>query len=144
MSREVLKIEEADNNIDLYLQQKKQLLDKTRNYFKEKEEFSSFEDISFDEIDHIRTNEVLEEYNQKLEELIEFDEELIKSEDFQNLLKEIVDNNCNLYGSIKFYNDSVDKYYDLRKKFPTNLVKLFCGFKKYDLYIIKTSKDTIY
>lgn len=144
MNREVLKIEEADNNIDLYLQQKKQLLDKTRNYFKEKEEFASFDDISFNEIDHIRTNEVLEEYNDKLEELIEFDEELVKNKEFQNLLKEIVDNNCNLYGSIKFYNDSVENYYDLRKKFPTKLVKVFCGFKRYDFYIIKTSKDTIY
>ncbi len=144
MSREVLKIEEADNNIDLYLEKKKQLLDKAKSYFKEQEEFSSYEGISFDEIDHIRTNEVLEEYNQKLEELIEFDEELMMRKEFQDIFKELIDNNCNLYGSIKFYNDSVEKYLSLKKKFPTKLVNLFCGFKKYDLYVIKTGKNTIY
>lgn len=144
MSREVLKIEEADNNIDLYLEKKKQLLDKAKSYFKEKEEFSSYEEISFDEIDHIRTNEVLDEYNQKLEELIDFDEELMKNAEFQILLRELTDNNCNLYGSIKFYNDSVEKYFALKKKFPTRLFKVFCGFRNYDSYVIKTSKGSIY
>ena len=142
MKREVLKIDEANNNINLYLEKKRKLLNDVIKVL-DNEELSSFKDISFDVIDKIRMNEVLEDYYDKLKILLE-DDDINKDKDLDKLLSDINDNNCNLYGSIKFYNDSINKYSLLKNKFPTKVVKLFCGFKKFDSYSIKTSKKSIY
>lgn len=143
MKREVLKIDEANNNIDLYLENKKKLLNEIIKLL-DNEELSSFNEISFDGIDNIRMNELLEDYYNKLKIVLEDEEDITKDKELYKLLSDINDNNCNLYGSIKFYNDSINKYLLIKKRFPTKIVKIFCGFKKYDSYNIKTSKKNIY
>lgn len=144
MKRELLKIEEADNNIDLYLENKRSLFGKISKTLKDIEDISSIKKISFEEVDHFRMHEILEDYHGKLKKILTEEEELLQDKKLQDLVLEINENNCNLYGSIKFYNDSVDHYLSLKSKFPTKLIKLFCGFKKFDTYEIKTSKKVIY
>jgi len=140
MKREILKIEEADNNIDLYLEKSKELLEQISKFLKD-EELELFSKDSFDNLNHIKKWELLKRYYGKVKELLELEEEINDDNKFNDLLNEVVDNDCNLNGSIKFYNDSVSKYQSLKKKVPARFVKVLCGFKKFETYNIKTSKN---
>lgn len=138
MKREMIKITEADNSIDLYLETKKKLLKKSKDLLKDADYLENFEKSLSQELDHIKKHQLFKEYFQQLKERLEDDEEEIENEqELRKTFQDLKDNDSNLYGSIKFFNQSVENYWNISKKFPTNLVRLFCGFQKFEVYEIE-------
>lgn len=138
-----IKITEADNNIDLYLEKKEKLLKRSKELVKKDNYLADFSEFAAQELNHIEKHDMLKEYYQQF---IEQFEEIEEKEEPQlrGLFQELKDNDSNLYGSIKFYNKSVQDYYHLAQTFPTKMVRLFCGFQKFELYEIEKTNKKIY
>lgn len=144
LKRSLIKIDIADEDIDVYLDKKYELFHKSKNFIEDKEYLNDFNENNFNELDHFEKNDLLDEYNNILQDKIYEDDDLLKNKDLSLLVDEVRSNNNNLNASIKYYNNSVEEYLKISKTFPTKLVRLFCGIKKYNLYKIQKKASTIY
>ena len=61
-------------------------------------------------------------------------EKLYKSEALLKILDELNDNEEDIIGAIKFYNDTVVDFNKLVVVFPSNLIAIFKRYKKLDFY----------
>lgn len=130
-----LKVEEADNNIELILEKKIEILLKIakiidKDMEKELEEFKKKE-ISkhqcYIELSSLG-NKLLKEANA---------EEYESNKKLNNLIGRFDDNECDLKGSLKYYNDNAIEINNYIHKFPSNIVSLFSHFKELDIYKIE-------
>lgn len=130
-----LKVEEADNNIELILEKKIEILLKIakiidKDMEKELEEFKKKE-IS----KHQRYIELSSLGNKLLKEADA--EEYESNKKLNNLIERFDDNECDLKGSLKYYNDNAVEINNYIHKFPSNIVSLFSHFKELDIYKIE-------
>lgn len=130
-----LKVEEADNNIELILEKKIEILLKIakiidKDMEKELEEFKKKE-IS----KHQCYIELSSLGNQLLKEADA--EEYESNKKLNNLIGRFDDNECDLKGSLKYYNDNAVEINNYIHKFPSNIVSLFSHFKELDIYKIE-------
>ena len=139
MKKEIIKIDDALNSIDLYLDKKKKYILKTKEAIDLEDYKDNFNDINYD-TDFIELFNTLDELEDKFNEVLEKDA-YTDNKDLLSIKKKIRNINCNLIASIKFYNDSIEKYYNLKRTWPTRLVKLFCGFKKFETIEIKETNQ---
>ena len=79
-------------------------------------------------------NKILSHCYNELMGTIDDNEKLLKSDTINKILVELEDNEEDRIGTIKFYNDSVTKYNKLVRSFPSNIIGLFCGYRKKDFY----------
>lgn len=133
-----IKIDEAESNIDVYLNKKKDLLDRARPILKKELKIDDIL-INIDEIDknnynHFKTNILLHNTYLELLGIIDDNEKLLKSKTIVGILDELENNEEDRIGCIKFYNDSVSTYNNLVSGFPTNLIAFFSRNKKIDYY----------
>ena len=79
-------------------------------------------------------------------ELSSLDNKLLKEADAEeyesnkklnNLIGRFDDNECDLKGSLKYYNDNAVEINNYIHKFPSNIVSLFSHFKELDIYKIE-------
>lgn len=134
MDRVNIKIEDGKININNYLEIKSKLLGQSKKIINDDNYFDDYDEAKFSELDSFKLNKTLEEYYSKFIDKLYEDDELIKDKEIINLNNEIKSNDSELKASIKFYNNSVKDYNGIKTKFPTNFVKLFCGFKNFQLY----------
>lgn len=130
-----LKVEEADNNIELILEKKIEILLKIakiidKDMEKELEEFKK-KDIS----KHQCYVELSSLGNKLLKEADA--EEYESNKKLNNLIGRFDDNECDLKGSLKYYNDNAVEINNYIHKFPSNIVSLFSHFKELDIYKIE-------
>lgn len=130
-----LKVEEADNNIELILEKKIEILLKIakiidKDMEKELEEFKK-KDIS----KHQCYIELSSLGNKLLKEADA--EEYESNKKLNNLIGRFDDNECDLKGSLKYYNDNAVEINNYIHKFPSNIVSLFSHFKELDIYKIE-------
>ena len=59
---------------------------------------------------------------------------LYKSDSLVAILNNISENEENVVGAIRFYNDTVVDYNKLAISFPTNIIALFKGYRKKEFY----------
>ncbi len=133
-----IKIEKANEDISLYLDKKYELLERTRPIVKKElkvEEFleelvtyESFKEDSFDSHNLLKSS-----YNE-LFKTLDNNEKLLKSDSLSKILKELTDNEENIVGAIKFYNDTVVDYNKFVVSFPSKIIALFKRCKKLDFY----------
>ena len=102
----IIKIEKAEEDIDMYLQKKKDLLDRTRPIIKKELKLKSF--------------------------LTELDDDL--SDALVSILDNLNDNEEQIVGAIKFYNDTVVDFNQLVMSFPANMVAFIKRYKKKSFY----------
>lgn len=133
----IIKIDEAENNTDLFLQKKydliKRLVPIIKGILKQKE---FMEDIKndFSELNHFELNKKLSDFSSEIFKTLDDNDKLLKSEKIINLMTEFNDNDEDLTASIKFYNDTVVKFNKLIMSFPSNIIRLFFGYKRKDFY----------
>ena len=117
-----IKIEEADSNISLYLLKKETSLDNLIKIIikqgQGEEEFNDFDELVNEDNNCFELHSILSKYYSKLAKLLLDNEELAKNEDVIKQLINLKNNEEDLIGSIKFYNDSVVDYNGLIKTFP--------------------------
>ncbi len=134
----LVKIDQAEEDISSYLKNKKDLLEKTipiiskelkKNDFLEEvplcmdKNYTNFELHNF-----LKTS-----YNE-LFKTIDDNEKLLKSDSLIKIIDELNDNEEDIIGAIKYYNDNVVDYNELASSFPSNIVGLICRYKKKDFY----------
>ena len=131
-----LKVEEADNNIELILEKKIEILLKIAKII-DKDMEKELEEFKKKEISKHQCYVELSSLGNKL--LKEADaEEYESNKKLNNLIGRFDDNECDLKGSLKYYNDNAVEINNYIHKFPSNIVTLFSHYK--DLPIKKIEK----
>lgn len=127
-----LKVEEADNNIELILEKKTEILLKIAKII-DKDMEKELEELKKKEISKHQCYIELSSLGNKL--LKEADaEEYESNKKLNNLIGRFDDNECDLKGSLKYYNDNAVEINNYIHKFPSNIVSLFSHFKELDIY----------
>ena len=130
-----LKVEEADNNIELILEKKIEILLKIAKII-DKDMEKELEEFKKKEISKHQCYIELSSLGNKL--LKEADaEEYESNKKLNNLIGLFYDNECYLKGSLKYYNDNAVEINNYIHKFPSNIVSLFSHFKELDIYKIE-------
>ena len=130
-----LKIEEANNNIELILEKKIEILLKIAKII-DKDMEKELEEFKKKEISKHQCYVELSSLGNKL--LKEADaEEYESNKKLNNLIGRFDDNECDLKGSLKYYNDNAVELNNYIHKFPSNIVSLFSHFKELDIYKIE-------
>ena len=130
-----LKVEEADNNIELILEKKIEILLKIAKII-DKDMEKELEEFKKKEISKHQCYIELSSLGNKL--LKEADaEEYESNKKLNNLIVRFDYNEFDLKGSLKYYNDNAVEINNYRHKFPSNIVALFLHFKELDIYKIE-------
>lgn len=132
-----IKIERAEEDIDLYLQKKKDYLDRTRPIIKKElklNDFLSEIDSNVEDMSNHQKNDFLRSLYNELFKVIDENEKLLKSETLMSIIDELDDNEEQIIGCIKYYNDTVVDFNKLVISFPTNIIAFFKGYKKKEFY----------
>lgn len=134
----IIKIDEAENNIDILFEKKIQLLERTRPIIKKELKLKEFmEDIEFlneSQINHFEMNNSLKNLHNELNSVLDENEKLFKSEALVSIIDELNSNEEAILGSTKFYNDNVVIFNQLVGSFPSNLVALLWRYKRKEFY----------
>lgn len=134
----VVKMEEAENNIDLFLQKKLDLLKRGKQIVIKELKLEGFLDQldseTVSELNHFELNDLLKRSYNDFFQLLDENEKLFKSESLSHIINDINDNEIDLVAAIKFYNDSVVVFNQLIVSFPSNIIRLFFGYRKKEFY----------
>ena len=132
-----IKIDKANEDIDLYLQKKKDLLERSRPIIKKELKIKNFIDEieeNNEELDNFKKHMLLKKCYNELFKILDENEKLLKSKTLVKILEDLNDNEENIVGAIKFYNDTVVDFNQLVVSFPSRVVALFKKYKKLDFY----------
>lgn len=134
----IIKIEEAESNIEIYLEKKRNLLERAVPILKKElkgEEFlKSLDRLDKDVLNHFQTNTLLHNAYLELLGIIDENEKLLKSKTITKIVKDLDSNEQNRIGSVKYYNDNVTNFNKLVSSFPTSIIAFFCRYKNKDYY----------
>lgn len=133
----IIKIDKAEEDIDLYLEKKKELLNRTRPIIKKElklEEFLEELDEDLDDINHFEKHNTLKIMYNELFKSLDEHEKLLKSESLVSILEELNTNEENIIGAIKFYNDTVVEFNRLIVSFPSRIIAFFKRYHKKEFY----------
>ena len=132
-----IKIDKAEEDIAIYLKNKFDLLQRTRPIVKKALRTKTFmEDLDTIPVDlgNLKTHITLKKIYNELFKAMDEHEKLYKSEALLKILDELNNNEEDIIGAIKFYNDTVVDYNKLVVSFPSNIIALFKRYKKLDFY----------
>lgn len=134
----VVKIEEAENNIDLFLQRKLDLLKRAKQVIAKELKLEEFLDQldseTITDLNHFELNDLLKKSYNELFQTLDDNEKLFKSESLVHIIEDLNANEVDLVAAIKFYNDTVVTFNQLIVSFPSNIIRLFFGYKKKEFY----------
>lgn len=134
----IIKIEEAENNIDILFEKKIDLLERARQIVKKELKIKEFmDDIEFlneTTINHFEMNNSLKMLHNEFNKILDEHDKLYKSEALLTIIDELNANEEAILGSTKFYNDNVVIFNQLIGSFPSNIVALLWKYKKKDFY----------
>ena len=86
------------------------------------------------ELNNLETHITLKKIYNELFKAMDEHEKLYKSEALLKILDELNDNEEDIIGAIKFYNDTVVDFNKLVVTFPSNIIAVFKRYKKLDFY----------
>lgn len=134
----IIKIDEAENNIDLLLQKKLELVKRCSSIVKKElklEEFlEELEEEELDKLNHFELNNLLKEQYNSLFQTLDDNEKLFESEALVSIVTEINNNEIELIAAVKFYNDTVVLFNQLIVSFPSNIIRFLFRYKKKEFY----------
>ncbi len=134
----IIKMEEAENNIDLFLQRKLDLLKRAKQVIAKElklEEFlEQLDSETIIDLNHFELNDLLKKGYNELFQTLDDNEKLFKSESLVHIIEDLNTNEIDLVAAIKFYNDTVVTFNQLIVSFPSNIIRLFFGYKKKEFY----------
>lgn len=136
----MIKISEAENNIDILLEKKLDFLARFVPIIKEysKEDCRELDKVNLlksKKYNNFELNKQLDKYKKELHEILDTDGKLIKLENINSLYIEFEDNEEDLEASKEYYNDNVTEYNKLIHCFPTNIIGIIFKYKHKDFYI---------
>lgn len=121
----IIKISEAEENINILLVKKIELIVKINDYIErvdsEKILFEEGE-LSTENMNNFELNKFLVKYDKKIRELTKYSKEIVFDESSQTIIDEYNDVNISCKAAEVYYNDNVVLYNKLIKCFPSNIV----------------------
>ena len=132
----IIKIDKAEEDINIYLEKKEELLDRTRPIIKKELKLKSFLEKldNKNDLDNFQKNDLLKNCYNELFKILDENDKLLKSDSLNSILSNLNENEEQIVGAIKFYNDTVVDYNQLVISFPTNVIAFFKGYKKRNFY----------
>ena len=134
----IIEIEEAENNIDILLHKKLELLDRTKPIIIKELNLDSFlENIQFEEnkdINLFELNLLLKKSSNEFFKVLDDNEKLLKSDTLVTIIDELDSNEIELTAAIKFYNAAVVIFNKLVSSFPICILGFFKNYKKKKFY----------
>lgn len=133
----IIKIDKAEEDIDLYLQKKSELLGRTKPIIKKELKLKEFmEDLneSIDDMNNFDRHNTLKIIYNELFKTLDENEKLLKSDSLVSILEELNNNEENIVGAIKFYNDTVVEFNQLIVAFPSKIIAFFKRYHKKEFY----------
>ena len=141
-----IRIDEAENNIDILLQKKIECISKIipiiQENTKEKDFLEDFSLIREKNKNHFEANEFLKNSHIEIIKVVGDYEKILKNDSFIVNLESLEDNEEDLVASIKYYNDNAVDYNHLIVSFPSSIIRIFLHLKKKNLY--STEKKEIF
>lgn len=132
-----IKINEAEENINLLLNEKYDLLVKIGEIVKKEANdtfFDELDNLKTDEISKIELNKELAKYDSKIIELTDYNKDIKFDEDELKLFTQLEEIEIECTADKKYYNDNVDIYNRLVRKIPSSMIAKFKKIKCKDLY----------
>jgi len=134
----IIKIEEAESNIEIYLEKKRNLLERAipvlKKELKQDDFLKSLDKLDKDVLNHFQINALLHNAYLELLGIIDENEKLLKSKTITKIIRDLDSNEQNRIGSIKYYNDNVTNFNKLVNSFPTSIIAFFSRYKNKDYY----------
>lgn len=133
----IIKISEAEENINILLKKKLELISRVKNFIEDKKEdykITGLEKLEKQELNTFELNVELEKYNKKIMEITDYDKSVIFDDDEILVIKELYNINTECLASERYYNDNVVTYNNLIKCFPSNIIAKICKYKFKDFY----------
>ena len=133
----IIKIDKAEEDISMYLQKKEELLGRAKPIIqKEIKKKDILLDLDMIEVEATNFSKhlTLKKIYNELFKLLDENEKLFKSKSLQSILEELNQNEEDIVGSIRFYNDTVVDFNHLVLSFPSNLIAFIRRYKKRDFY----------
>lgn len=132
----LLKINKGKEDIEYYLSEKLNMLNKCRelisNELKDDDVLKRLDDINKD--DSFSLNDSLKTVYNDLLKVLDENDKLIKSEDISNIVTNLRENESNILGLVKYYNDNSKYYNKLIHKFPTSIIAFIKNYKDNKYY----------
>ena len=133
----IIKIDKAEEDINIYLDKKKELLNRTvpiiKKELKTKEFLENLNDYN-EELNNFEKHNLLKNIYNELFKTLDEHEKLLKSDSLVKILEELNDNEEDIVGAIKYYNDSVVEFNQLVVSFLSKLIAIFKKYKKLEFY----------
>ena len=133
----IIKIDKAEEDIDLCLDKKKELFDRTRPIIQKElkiEEFITELDNDFTNMNNFEKHNTLKMAYNELFKTVDENEKLMKSDSLLSVLNSLNENEEDVIGAIKFYNDTVVEFNKLVVSFPSCVIAFFKRYKKKEFY----------
>ena len=131
-----IKIKEADNNLDILLQKKEEILLKIVPILEKAkiEDIPEVIKLKSKRIDHYELYTKLMEMTTEILKLIDDYEDKLDYKELDSLIELLNVNENDIRASIKYYNDNGEEINYLAHKFPSNLVKAFSHYQDVNTY----------
>lgn len=133
----IIKFEKAEEEIDIYLEKKHDLISRSKDIISKevkKEEFFIDLDDTYEHLNHFEKYELLKKLYNEFFKIIDEHDKLLKSDNLVSILDELNINEENIVGAIKFYNDTVVDFNQLILTFPSCFIAFIKRYKKKDFY----------
>ena len=134
-----IKVKEADNNLDILLQKKEEILLKIVPILEEAKikDIPEVIKLKSKRIDHHELYQELMSMTNDILKLIDDYEDKLDFKKLDSLVDKLNENENDLRAALKYYNDNGQEIQYLAHRFPTNLIKIFSHYQDVDTYKIE-------
>lgn len=145
----IIRINEAEANIDAILNKRFDLLNKSINIIKaetklDKEVLGDIVKIRSRKLNFFDLDEQLSKAYQEFNYYVNNYEVLKKNDAFTKIEIDLIESESSVIALKKYYNDVTEKYNKLIHKFPSNIIALFKKYKKRELFKEKEEEKIDY
>ncbi len=134
-----IKVKEADNNLDILLQKKEEILLKIVPILEEAKikDIPEVIKLKSKRINHHELYQELMNMTSEILKLIDDYEDKLDFKKLDSLVDKLNENENDLRAALKYYNDNGEEIIYLSHKFPTNLIKTFSHYQDIETYKIE-------
>lgn len=131
-----IKVKEADNNLDILLQKKEEILLKIVPILEEAKikDIPEVIKLKSKKLNHHEMYRELMSMTSEILKIIDDYEEMLDFKKLDALVDKLNENENDLRAALKYYNDNGEEIIYLSHKFPTNLIKTFSHYQDIETY----------
>lgn len=140
----VIKIDEADKNIDLLLEKKLELFKNIKEKTKDTLDIDILEDIpkiKGKNLDSFEKDKAYEDLENDIKDTLIYNKKIILDSELQVLIDSLKNTNIDLKATKKYYNDNADLYNEKVNKFPKRIIARIKGYDEIDYYETKEQEE---